>query len=75
MLSHWAGMDYWRYFPTPRGSLLLAMYLMPFRGQNTLAEGVSYADKPELRLLDPHDMCSVQFSCSVMSNSLQPHGL
>ena len=33
------GMDYWHYFPTPRGSLLLAMYLMPFRGQNTTGRG------------------------------------
>ena len=68
MLSHWAGMGYWHCFQTPRGSPLLAMYLMPFRGQNRLAEEVSYADKPELRLLDPHDMCSVQFS-SVQSLS------
>ena len=67
MLSHWAGMDCWHSFPTPRGSLLLAMYFMPFRGQNTLAEGVSYADKPELRLLDPHDMCSVQSSSVAQS--------
>ena len=28
-------------------------------GRTPLAEGVSYAGKPELRLLDPHGMCSV----------------
>ena len=29
-------------------------------GRTPLAEGVSYAGKPELRLLDPHGMCSIQ---------------
>ena len=55
------------FLPNSKGKPPTGHVLHAFQRAEHTSRGVSYADKPELRLLDPHDMCSVQSSSVAQS--------